>query len=139
MIKTIQKQRLTFRMRKIDEQVKMSNDLSNFRYLICIFHITGSCLVFNYKVFFFFFCNSSVKFVHSWPFVSAVPMSAFNQPRIKNIWEKKVKVLKSKTWIYLLWVTTCIVKAMVFPVVMYGCESWTVKKADCQRIDAFEL
>ena len=31
------------------------------------------------------------------------------------------------------------VKAMVFPVVMYGCESWTVKKAKCQRIDAFEL
>ena len=31
------------------------------------------------------------------------------------------------------------VKAMVFPVVMYGCESWTVKKADCRRIDAFEL
>ena len=30
-------------------------------------------------------------------------------------------------------------KAMVFPVVMYGCESWTVKKAKCQRIDAFEL
>ena len=32
-----------------------------------------------------------------------------------------------------------LVKAMVFPVVMYRCESWTVKKADCQRIDAFEL
>ena len=32
-----------------------------------------------------------------------------------------------------------IVKAMVFPVVVYGCESWTVKKAECQRIDAFEL
>ena len=31
------------------------------------------------------------------------------------------------------------VKAMVFPVVMYGCESWTIKKAECQRIDAFEL
>ena len=31
------------------------------------------------------------------------------------------------------------VKAMVFPVVMYGCESWTVKKAECQRIDVFEL
>ena len=30
-------------------------------------------------------------------------------------------------------------KAMVFPVVMYGCESWTVKKAECRRIDAFEL
>ena len=33
----------------------------------------------------------------------------------------------------------CLVKAMVFPVVMYGCESWTVKKAECQRTDAFEL
>ena len=33
----------------------------------------------------------------------------------------------------------CLVKAMVFPVVMYGCESWTIKKAECQRIDAFEL
>ena len=32
-----------------------------------------------------------------------------------------------------------LVKAMVFPVVMYGCESWTVKKAKCRRIDAFEL
>ena len=32
-----------------------------------------------------------------------------------------------------------IVKAMVFPVVMYGCESWTIKKAEQQRIDAFEL
>ena len=32
-----------------------------------------------------------------------------------------------------------LVKAMVFPVVMYGCESWTMKKANCQRIDAFEL
>ena len=32
-----------------------------------------------------------------------------------------------------------LVKAMVFPVVMYGCESWTVKKAECQRIDPFEL
>ena len=33
----------------------------------------------------------------------------------------------------------CLVKAMVFPVVMYGCESWTVKKAEHQRIDAFKL
>ena len=32
-----------------------------------------------------------------------------------------------------------LVKAMVFPLVMYGCESWTVKKAECRRIDAFEL
>jgi len=33
----------------------------------------------------------------------------------------------------------CLVKAMVFPVVMYGCESWTIEKAECSRIDAFEL
>jgi len=33
----------------------------------------------------------------------------------------------------------CLVKAMVFPVVMYGCESWTITKAECRRIDAFEL
>ena len=35
--------------------------------------------------------------------------------------------------------TVCLVKVVVFPVVMYGCESWTVKKAEHQRIDAFEL
>ena len=33
----------------------------------------------------------------------------------------------------------CLVKAMVFPVVMFGCEIWTIKKAECRRIDAFEL
>ena len=33
----------------------------------------------------------------------------------------------------------CLVKAMIFPVVIYGCESWTIKKAECRRIDAFEL
>ena len=33
----------------------------------------------------------------------------------------------------------CIVKAMVFPLVMYGCKSWTIKKAECRRIDTFEL
>ena len=32
----------------------------------------------------------------------------------------------------------CLVKAMVFPVVMYGCESWTIKKAECRRTDAFD-
>ena len=33
----------------------------------------------------------------------------------------------------------CIVKVMVFPIVMYGCERWTIKKADSRRVDAFEL
>ena len=36
-------------------------------------------------------------------------------------------------------IKVCPVKAMVFPVVMYRCESWTIKKAECRRIDAFEL
>ena len=46
-------------------------------------------------------------------------------------------ILKSRD--FTLPTKVCLVKAMVFPVVMYGCESWTVKKAECQRIDAFEL
>ena len=46
-------------------------------------------------------------------------------------------ILKSRDII--LPTKVCLVKAMVFPVVMYGCESWTVKKAECQRTDAFEL
>ena len=46
-------------------------------------------------------------------------------------------VLKSR--IVILLTKVRIVKAMVFPVVTYGCESWTIKKAECQRIDAFKL
>ena len=49
----------------------------------------------------------------------------------------QTSVLKSRD--ITLLTTTCIVKAMIFPVVMYGCESWTIKKAECQRIDIFEL
>ena len=46
-------------------------------------------------------------------------------------------ILKSR--VITLPTKVCLVKAMVFPVVMHGCESWTVKKAECQRTDAFEL
>ena len=46
-------------------------------------------------------------------------------------------ILKSKD--ITLPTKVCLVKAMIFLVVMYGCESWTIKKAECQRIDAFEL
>ena len=46
-------------------------------------------------------------------------------------------ILKKRNII--LWTKVHIVKAMVFPVVMYGCECWTIEKAECQRIDAFEL
>ena len=50
---------------------------------------------------------------------------------------KPDSILKSRDII--LSTKVCLVKAMVFPVVMYGCESWTIKKAECQRTDAFEL
>ena len=46
-------------------------------------------------------------------------------------------ILKSR--VITLLMKVCIVKAMFFPVLMYGCESWTIKKLECQRIDAFEL
>ena len=46
-------------------------------------------------------------------------------------------ILKSRN--ITLLTNVCIVKAMVFPVVMYGCESWTIMKSECQRIDAFKL
>ena len=48
-----------------------------------------------------------------------------------------VSILKSRD--ITLPTKVCLVKAMVFPVAMYGCESWTIKKTECQRIDAFEL
>ena len=73
---------------------------------------------------------------------------------IRDIWEKLFQmcrhlllgikamtnldsILKSRD--IALLTNVCIVKVMVFPVVMYGCESWTIKKAECRRIDAFEL
>ena len=49
---------------------------------------------------------------------------------LDSILKSRDITLPTKVWI---------VKAMVFPVVMYGCESWTIKKAECRRIDAFEL
>ena len=56
--------------------------------------------------------------------------------RLKSILKKK-SILKSRD--ITLPTKVHLVKAMVFPVVMYGCESWTMKKVECQRIDAFEL
>ena len=55
----------------------------------------------------------------------------------RNAMTKLDSILKSRD--ITLPIEVHIVKAMVFPVVMYGCESWTVKKAEHQRIDAFEL
>ena len=55
----------------------------------------------------------------------------------RKVMTKLDSILKSRD--ITLPTKVCLVKVMVFPVVMYGCESWTVKKAECQRIDAFEL
>ena len=49
----------------------------------------------------------------------------------------KLSVLKSKD--ITLLINFCLVKAIVFPIVMFGCESWAIKKAEHRRIDAFEL
>ena len=54
-----------------------------------------------------------------------------------KLWSKLDSIFKSRD--ITLPTKLRLVKAMVFPVVMYGCENWTVKKAECQRIDAFEL
>ena len=55
----------------------------------------------------------------------------------RKVMTKRNSILKSRD--ITLPTTACLVKAMVFPVVMYGCESWTIKKAECRRIDGFEL
>ena len=62
--------------------------------------------------------------------------------KLRNFLGRKVmtnldSILKSRD--ITLPTKVCLVKAMVFPVVMYGCESWTVKKAECRTIDAFKL
>ena len=56
---------------------------------------------------------------------------------LKEVMTNLNSILKSRDII--LPTKVCLVKAMVFPVVMYGCESWTIKKVECGRIDAFEL
>ena len=59
----------------------------------------------------------------------------YNIVKLKN----KIKLKKKKSRDITLPTKVRLVKAMIFPVVMYGCESWTIKKAECQKMDAFEL
>ena len=56
---------------------------------------------------------------------------------VRKVMTNLDSILKSRD--ITLLTKVCVVKALVFLVVMYGCESWTMKKAECQRIDAFEL
>ena len=61
----------------------------------------------------------------------------YNFPSLGKVVTNLESILKSRD--ITLQTKVHLIKAMVFPVVMYGCESWTVKKAECRRIDAFEL
>ena len=70
---------------------------------------------------------------HIWTFSSVYLILLFGRKVMTNL----DSILKSRD--ITLPTKVRFVKAMVFPVVMYGCESWTIKKAECQRIDAFEL
>ena len=59
--------------------------------------------------------------------------------KLKDAYSLEGKLWPTKSRDISLPTKVCLVKAMVFPVVMYGSESWTIKKAECRRIDAFEL
>ena len=68
----------------------------------------------------------------------AITNIALTKKQMTNMLPKKLdSTLKSRD--ITLPTKVCLVKAMVFPIVMYGCESWTIKKAEHRRIDAFEL
>ena len=67
----------------------------------------------------------------------AYEKAARNSKDAYSLEEKLDSILKSRD--ITLSTKVRLVKAMVFPVVMYGCESWAIKKAECRRIDAFEL
>ena len=78
----------------------------------------------------FFWSPKSLQMVNA-------AMKLKNAYSLEESYEHLDSILKSRD--ITLSTKVCLVKAMVFPVVMYGCESWTIKKAECQRIDAFEL
>ena len=76
--------------------------------------------------------------VYPWRIHFDIWQNQYNIVKFKNkIKLKKNKKIKSKN--ITLPTRVCLIKAMFFPVVMYGCESWTIKKAEDHRIDAFEL
>ena len=85
-----------------------------------------------------------IKFCVNSFFFSVLGNLLLGRKAMTNLMKVKVKITQS--WLILceskdmtLLMKVCIVKTMVFPVVMYGCESWIMKKAVHQRIDAFKL
>ena len=96
--------------------------------LACISHVSLFVLIYQ-------------NTLTSWgakPIVSKITLTnIFHLLLGRKVMTKLDRILKGRD--ITLPTKVCLVKAMVFPVVMYGCESWTIKKAECQRIDAFEL
>ena len=86
--------------------------------------------------------NTKVRLIIFFAAKDAVDGDCSHEIRRRLLLGRKVmtnldSVLKSRD--ITLLTKVCIVEVMVFPVVTYGCESWTVKKAECQKMDAFEL
>ena len=81
--------------------------------------------------------GNSVRLYFSGSKITADGEYSHEMKRWKKSYDQPRQHIKSR-YITLL-IKVCLVKAMVFPVVMYGYESWSIKKAECQRIDAFEL
>jgi len=81
--------------------------------------------------------GNSVRLYFSGSKITADGEYSHEIKRWKKSYDQPRQHIKSR-YITLL-IKVCLVKAMVFPVVMYGYESWSIKKAECQRIDAFEL
>ena len=78
----------------------------------------------------FFWAPKSLQIVTAAMKLKDIPLGRKVMTNLDSIFQSRDITLPTKV---------CLVKAMVFPVVMYGCESWTVKKTEHQRIDAFEL
>ena len=77
---------------------------------------------------YFFGLQNHCRWLQPWNEKMLAPWKCYDQPR--QCIKRQIHYLPTKA---------SLVKAMVYPVVMYGCESWTIKNAECQRIDVFEL
>ena len=90
----------------------------------------------------FYFLGLQNQWLQPWTVITAVDSDYSHEIKRDLILEWKAMTNLDSSWkstdIALL-TKVCLVKAMVFPVVMYGCVSWTIKKADHRRIDAFKL
>ena len=80
--------------------------------------------------------NNSFSLPHNFPELFSLSNNAFS---LEGKFDQPRQNIKKERLLLTLSTKVPLVKAMVFPVVTYKCESWTIKKAECQRIDAFEL